>query len=142
MTSSSNLNLERDPISGYTHSPLRRIPIRRHIQIARRDRREQHGSKRGAQTSRRARMSHFLREEEDDDAMDGGLGVSGMKRRTKRQYYEQRDRRRYLSSNLVTSRLNRSSNGSRTIVFAGPFPPVFDDVRRQTRCLCVRTMDP
>jgi len=25
-------------------------------------------------------MSHFLCEEEDDDAMDGGLGVSGMKR--------------------------------------------------------------
>jgi hypothetical protein len=38
-------------------------------------------------------MPEFLQseEEEDDDAMDGGLGVGRMKRRTRRQYDEQRD---------------------------------------------------
>ena len=36
-------------------------------------------------------MPEFLQSEEEDDDMDGGLGVSRMKRRTRRQYDERRD---------------------------------------------------
>lgn len=61
------------------------------IKMARRDRLER-GGKRGARAARRSRM-HFLDSDgaEDEDAMDGGLGVSKMKRRTRRQYDERRD---------------------------------------------------
>lgn len=61
--------------------------------MAQRDRREQRGGKRGARAARRSRMPEFLQSEDDldDDAMDGGLGVSRMKRRTRRQYDERRD---------------------------------------------------
>ncbi|KIM75096.1 hypothetical protein PILCRDRAFT_688282 [Piloderma croceum F 1598] len=61
--------------------------------MAQRDRREQRGGKRGERASRRSRMPNFLQSDdvEDDDAMDGGLGVSRMKRRTRRQYDERRD---------------------------------------------------
>jgi DNA replication licensing factor MCM2 len=62
------------------------------IKMARRDRREQTG-KRGSRAARRSRAPAFLGSDDDmeDDGMDDGLGVSRMKRRTRRQYDERRD---------------------------------------------------
>ena len=61
------------------------------IKMARRDRRESRGGRKGGRAAARSRMPEFLQSEEEDDDMDGGLGVSRMKRRTRRQYDERRD---------------------------------------------------
>lgn len=60
--------------------------------MARRDRLEATG-KRGARAARRSRAPAFLGSDgmDDDDEMDDDLGVSRMKRRTRRQYDERRD---------------------------------------------------
>jgi len=61
--------------------------------MARRDRQERTG-KRGSRAARRTRMPTFLGSDADldeDDGMDDGLGISRMKRRTRRQYDERRD---------------------------------------------------
>lgn len=62
------------------------------IEMARRDRRQGAG-RRGARAARRSRAPAFLGMDEldDDDDMDDELGVSRMKRRTRRQYDERRD---------------------------------------------------
>ena len=59
--------------------------------MAQRDMREQ-GSRRGARAAARSRGPDFLLSDglEEEDDMDGGL-LSGMKRRTRRQYDERRD---------------------------------------------------
>jgi hypothetical protein len=56
-----------------------------------RDLRER-GSRRGARAAARSRGPDFLLSDglEEEDVMDGGL-LSGMKRRTRRQYDERRD---------------------------------------------------
>ncbi|EGN99842.1 hypothetical protein SERLA73DRAFT_53575 [Serpula lacrymans var. lacrymans S7.3] len=58
----------------------------------RRDRLER-GGRRGGRAARRSRMPQFLESDdmEDEDALDGGLGVSRMKIRTRRHYDERRD---------------------------------------------------
>jgi DNA replication licensing factor MCM2 len=60
-------------------------------QMARRDRRERAG-RRGGRAAARSRMPQFLESDdaEDEGDIDGGL-LSGMKRRTRRQYDERRD---------------------------------------------------
>ncbi|RDB25014.1 DNA replication licensing factor mcm2 [Hypsizygus marmoreus] len=63
------------------------------MKMARRDRQERSG-KRGARAARRSRAPAFLGsddEMDEDDEMDGGLGVSRMKHRTRRAYDERRD---------------------------------------------------
>ncbi|KAG6911108.1 MCM DNA helicase complex subunit [Tephrocybe rancida] len=63
------------------------------MKMARRDRREQTG-KRGSRAARRSRAPAFLGSDDDmddDDEMDGGLGLSRMKPRTRRAYDERRD---------------------------------------------------
>jgi DNA replication licensing factor MCM2 len=61
------------------------------LKMARRDRLER-GGKRGACAARRSRMPFLDSDDaEDEDAMDGGLGVAKMMRRTRRQYDERRD---------------------------------------------------
>ncbi|KAI0743424.1 MCM-domain-containing protein [Daedaleopsis nitida] len=58
--------------------------------MARRDRLEQ-GGRRGARAAARSRMPDFLQSDDmDDEGLDGGL-LSGMKRRTRRQYDERKD---------------------------------------------------
>ena len=58
--------------------------------MARRDRLER-GGRRGARAAARSRMPEFLQSDDiEDDGLDGGL-LSGMKRRTRRQYDERRD---------------------------------------------------
>ncbi|KDQ53623.1 hypothetical protein JAAARDRAFT_197421 [Jaapia argillacea MUCL 33604] len=60
--------------------------------MARRDRMER-GSGKGARAANRSRMPQFLQSDDDadmDDDLTGGL-LSGMKRRTRRQYDERRD---------------------------------------------------
>ena len=59
--------------------------------MAQRDTRE-HGGRRGARAAARSRGPNFLLSDglEEEDDMDGGL-LSGMKRRTRRQYDERRD---------------------------------------------------
>lgn len=59
--------------------------------MAQRDLRER-GSRRGARAAARSRGPDFLLSDglEEEDDMDGGL-LSGMKRRTRRQYDERRD---------------------------------------------------
>ena len=59
--------------------------------MAQRDLRE-HGGKRGARAAARSRGPDFLLSDglEEEDTVDGGL-LSGMKRRTRRQYDERRD---------------------------------------------------
>lgn len=59
--------------------------------MAHRDSRE-HGSRRGARAAARSRGPDFLLSDglEEEDNTDGGL-LSGMKRRTRRQYDERRD---------------------------------------------------
>lgn len=59
--------------------------------MAQRDVRE-HGSRRGARAAARSRGPDFLLSDglEEEDNMDGGL-LSGMKRRTRRQYDERKD---------------------------------------------------
>lgn len=112
--------------------------------MAQRDVREQ-GGRRGARAAARSRGPDFLLSDglEEEDDMDGSL-LSGMKRRTRRQYDERRDmddmdgiedvglranvyraflpyshHRNYQWSNLVTSKLNQSSSGSSPNVSAG-----------------------
>ncbi|EGO25411.1 hypothetical protein SERLADRAFT_361106 [Serpula lacrymans var. lacrymans S7.9] len=62
---------------------------------ARMDRRDrlERGGRRGGRAARRSRMPQFLESDdmEDEDALDGGLGVSRMKIRTRRHYDERRD---------------------------------------------------
>ena len=60
--------------------------------MTRRDQQERTG-KRGSRAARRSRMPAFLGSDGDldDDEMDDGLGISRMKRRTRRQYDERRD---------------------------------------------------
>lgn len=61
--------------------------------MARRDRQERTG-KRGARAARRSRAPAFLGSDDDldeDEDIDGGLGVSRMKQRTRRAYDERRD---------------------------------------------------
>ncbi|KAF8893843.1 MCM-domain-containing protein [Infundibulicybe gibba] len=62
------------------------------MKMARRDRLEK-GGKRGARAARRSRAPAFLGSDDMDDEndMDDDLGVSRMKRRTRRQYDERRD---------------------------------------------------
>lgn len=59
--------------------------------ISQRQRRERTG-RRGGRAAARSRMPQFLESDdaEDEDEMGGGL-LSGMKRRTRRQYDERRD---------------------------------------------------
>lgn len=58
--------------------------------MARRDRLER-GGRRGGRAAVRSRMPEFLQSDDmDDDGLDGGL-LSGMKRRTRRQYDERKD---------------------------------------------------
>ena len=59
--------------------------------MAQRDSRER-GGRRGTRAAARSRGPDFLLSDglEEDDVMDGGL-LSGMKRRTRRQYDERRD---------------------------------------------------
>lgn len=61
------------------------------VNMARRDRLER-GGRRGARAAARSRMPEFLQSDDDmeDDGLDGGL-LSGMKRRTRRQYDERKD---------------------------------------------------
>jgi len=58
----------------------------------RRDRLERSG-RTGGRAAVRSRAPRFLESDdmEDEDALDGGLGVARMKRRTRRQYDERRD---------------------------------------------------
>ncbi|KAI0785538.1 MCM-domain-containing protein [Abortiporus biennis] len=59
--------------------------------MAERDRRERRGG-RGNRASRRSQMPAFLESDDMADEEDGGLGLlSGMKRRTRRQYDERKD---------------------------------------------------
>lgn len=60
--------------------------------MARRDRMERFGG-RGHRAARRSRAPAFMGSDdmEDDDIMDDQLGISSMKRRTRRQYDERRD---------------------------------------------------
>ena len=61
------------------------------MKMARRDRMERSG-KRGQRAARRNRAPAFLGSDvEDDDIMDDQLGISSMKRRTRKQYDERRD---------------------------------------------------
>jgi DNA replication licensing factor MCM2 len=62
------------------------------MKMARRDRMERSG-KRGQRAARRSRAPAFLGSDdmEDDDIMDDQLGISSMKRRTRKQYDERRD---------------------------------------------------
>lgn len=62
------------------------------MKMARRDRMERSG-KRGQRAARRNRAPAFLGSDdvEDDDIMDDRLGISSMKRRTRKQYDERRD---------------------------------------------------
>ena len=62
------------------------------MKMARRDRMERSG-KRGQRAARRSRAPAFLGSDdmEDDDVMDDQLGISSMKRRTRKQYDERRD---------------------------------------------------
>ena len=112
--------------------------------MAQRDQRER-GGRRGARAAARSRGPDFLLSDglEEEDDMDGSL-LSGMKRRTRRQYDERRDmddmdgiedvglqakryrvflsysrHRNYQWSNLVTSKPNPSSSGSSPNVSAG-----------------------
>ncbi|KAI6026128.1 MCM-domain-containing protein [Pisolithus microcarpus] len=61
-------------------------------QMDRRDRLERSGV-RGARAAARSRAPQFLQSDDidDEDILDGGLGVARMKRRTRRQYDERRD---------------------------------------------------
>ncbi|KAI6121457.1 MCM-domain-containing protein [Pisolithus sp. B1] len=61
-------------------------------QMDRRDRLERSGV-RGARAAARSRAPRFLQSDDidDEDILDGGLGVARMKRRTRRQYDERRD---------------------------------------------------
>lgn len=58
----------------------------------RRDRLERSG-RAGGRAAVRSRAPRFLESDDmdDEDALDGGLGVARMKRRTRRQYDERRD---------------------------------------------------
>lgn len=58
----------------------------------RRDRLE-HSGRAGGRAAIRSRAPRFLESDDmdDEDALDGGLGVARMKRRTRRQYDERRD---------------------------------------------------
>jgi hypothetical protein len=72
-------------------TPDGRRAAERHM--ARRDRQERTG-KRGSRAARRSRMPAFLGSDADldeDEEMDDVLGISRMKRRTRRQYDERRD---------------------------------------------------
>ena len=62
------------------------------MKMARRDRMERSG-RRGQRAARRNRAPAFLGSDdvEDDDIMDDQLGISSMKRRTRKQYDERRD---------------------------------------------------
>ena len=57
--------------------------------MARRDRLER-GGRRGARAAARSRMPEFLQSDDIEDDLDGGL-LSGMKRRTRKQYDERKD---------------------------------------------------
>ena len=57
--------------------------------MARRDRLER-GGRRGARAAARSRMPEFLQSDDMEDDLDGGL-LSGMKRRTRKQYDERKD---------------------------------------------------
>ena len=62
------------------------------IKMARRDRMERSG-RRGQRAARRSRAPAFMGSDdmEDDDIIDDQLGISSMKRRTRKQYDERRD---------------------------------------------------
>jgi len=61
------------------------------LKMARRDRLERTG-KRGSRAARRSRAPAFLGSDDmEDEEMDDELGVSRMKRRTRRQYDERKD---------------------------------------------------
>ena len=61
------------------------------MKMARRDRMERSG-RRGQRAARRNRAPAFLGSDDvEDDIMDDQLGISSMKRRTRKQYDERRD---------------------------------------------------